>query len=124
MGKLMIRKLFESNRGISLVEIMVVMVVIAIGILPIAFVQSNSSRDVIKSGQRTQALTIAQNQMEQIRSLGFNAAASDSGSVDQYQWSAIVSNQGVGLNRVVVTVTWAEMGQQRTVSLDNLLSTR
>jgi prepilin-type N-terminal cleavage/methylation domain-containing protein len=118
------KKFFKSDRGMTLVEIMVVLVIIAIGIIPIALVQTNSSRDVIKSGQRTQALAIAQNQMERMKNLGFSAAAPDSGAVGLYTWRASVTNEAIGLNRVVVTVSWSEVGTQRTLQIDNLLSTR
>jgi Tfp pilus assembly protein PilV len=118
------KTLLKSTSGITLVEVMVVLVVIAIGIIPIAIVQTNSSRDVVKSGQRTGALTVAQNQMERVKNLGFTAAASDSGSAGPYNWRAIITNQGIGLSRVTVTVTWAEGADQRMLQVDNLLSTR
>jgi prepilin-type N-terminal cleavage/methylation domain-containing protein len=120
----MMKTLLKGNRGITLVEVMVVLVVIAIGIIPIAVVQSHSSRDVVKSGQRTAALNVAQNQMERIKSLGFTAAASDSGSAGPYNWRAIVTNQSLGLNRVTVTVSWMEGANASTLQVDNLLSTR
>ena len=119
-----IKKLLKNNQGISLIEVIVVLVIIAIGVLPIAAVQSGSSRDVVKSGQRTRALNIAQNQMEQTRNVGFNMAASDSGMVDSYGWATTVTSEGVGLNRVSVTVTWQEGSAPRSLTLDNFLSSR
>lgn len=114
----------RSDKGMSLVEIMVVLVIISIGIIPIALVQTNSSRDVVKSGQRTQALAVAQTQMERMKNLGFTSAAPDSGAVGPYNWRTTVTNEAVGLNRVVVTVSWSEVGIQRTLQMDNLLSMR
>jgi len=119
-----LNKLLRCSKGVSLVELMVVVVVLAIGIIPIALVQTGSSRDVVKSGQRTTALNIAQNQMERIKNLGFNAAATDSGAVGQYAWAATVTNESAGLNRVAITVNWQEGSRPQTLQLDNLLSTR
>ena len=118
------KNLLKCSKGVTLVELMVVVIVLSIGIIPIAAVQTHSSRDVVKSGQRTIALSVAQNQMERIRNLGFNAAVSDSGLVGDYVWAATVTNESFGLSRVAVTVNWSEGTKQRTLQLDNLLSTR
>ena len=116
--------LLWNNKGVTLVELMVVMIILAIGLLPLAFVQTLSQRDVFHSGQRTQALNIAQMQMERARNLGFNSAVPDSGSTGPFMWRTHVESAGVGLNLVTVTVQWQERGDERAVTFRNLLSWR
>jgi prepilin-type N-terminal cleavage/methylation domain-containing protein len=116
--------LFWNNKGVTLVELMVVMIVLAIGLLPLAFVQILSQRDVFHSGQRTEALNIAQMQMERAKTLGFQSAVPDSGITGPFSWRTDVQVAGVGLNLVTVTVQWQERGDPRTVTFRNLLSWR
>jgi prepilin-type N-terminal cleavage/methylation domain-containing protein len=113
-----------NEKGFSLAELMVVLVVLAVGLLPIAMVQTRSSQDVFNSGQRTEALNIAQMQMERTRSLGFNNAVADSGLAGPFAWRTDVQAAGFGLSSVAVTVRWQERGKQRSLTLNNLLSMR
>ncbi len=113
-----------NQAGVTLTELMIVLVVLAMGILPIAAVQMRSNRDVFDTGQHTRALNLAHMQMERAKSLGFASAASDSGAVGNFNWNMNVSNVSVGLNQVVVTVAWNDQGDPRQLQLNNLLSTR
>lgn len=121
-----VRKRDESSdeAGFSLVELMVAVILIAIGILPIAAVQSGSTRDVVATGQHTRALSVAQGQMEVARAAGFGVAATDSGQTGVYSWRTDVNTVATGLVQVDVTVTWTEQGTPRTLELNNLISTR
>ena len=118
------KTIIGNQKGLTLVELMVVLVVLAIGIIPIAAVQTRSHRDVFKSGQRTEALNIAEMEMERTRSLGFNNAASGAGQVGVYQWQTVVATKSFGLKSISVTVQWQEQGVQRSATLQGLVSMR
>ena len=118
------KRFFKNNKGMSLVELMVVLLILSIGIIPIALVQTQSNRDVFNSGQRTEALNIGQMQMERVKALGFNNAASDSGTVGVYTWSTSVQPAGFGLEQLTVTVQWQEQGEPRSLQLSNVMSMR
>ncbi len=113
-----------SEAGFTLVELMVAVLLIAIGILPIAAVQTRSTRDVVGTGLNTRALSIAQGQMEVARAAGFTAAKTDSGQSSVFNWKTNVTTVSPGLLRVEVTVAWNEQGTPRSLQLDNLLSER
>ena len=116
-----------SSAGVTLIELMIVLIVISIGLLALSGVQTSSSRDVDSVGRRSRALDVAQNQMEVARAAGFTSSISDSGSVDSiFTWKTQVAQQGtnVGLKTVTVTVAWTEKGEPQSVQLDDLLSTR
>lgn len=110
--------------GFTLVELMVALVILTIGLLPLAFVQTRAQQDVFDSGRYTEALEIAQLQMEETKSQGFGVAATDTGTVDNYQWIRDVQNVGQGLDQITVSVSWSERGDQRQVKLINRLSFR
>jgi prepilin-type N-terminal cleavage/methylation domain-containing protein len=114
----------KDQRGFSLMELIVVMVILTIAILPLALVQTRSNRSVFDSGQYTEAVQVAQMQMEAAKSHGFAGAAPDSGMVNTFQWRTRVNNVSFGLNRVEVTVRWQEKERQRQVVITDLLSYR
>lgn len=113
-----------DDRGFTLVEIMIALVVIAIGVMALSGVQTRSSNDVYETGRTSRALALAQQHLETIRSAGYTAAVSDSGTQDVFDWMARVDSTGVDLKRIDVTVTWPEQQQTRTVRLTTLLSSR
>jgi len=112
------------ERGFSLVELMVVLVVLAIGLLPLAFVQTRAQQEVVDSGRSTEALALAQLQMETAKSQGFGVAVSDTGNVGNYQWIQDVQNVSFGLDQVSVTVSWSERGRPMNVAVINRVSMR
>ncbi len=114
----------RQTSGFSLVELMVVLVILAIGLLPLALIQTRAQQDVFESGRYTDALQVAQLQMESAKSLGFGNAQTDSGLVDTYAWRATVTNVSFGLDQIVVTVGWTEKGQQRNIQIMDRISFR
>jgi prepilin-type N-terminal cleavage/methylation domain-containing protein len=110
--------------GVTLIELMFVLVIIAVGILALSGVQTRSSTDVYSTGRRTRAVAVAQTQMEIARGLGFALATPDSGQTDGFDWRTDVDSLDVGLHRLRVTVSWTERETPSSVQFTNLLSTR
>ena len=122
-----LRKLQRRNlgrEGFSLVEIMMVLMILSVGIIPLAVIQHQARRDVQESDIYTQSLNVAQSQLERIKGLGFGVAAPDSGVVDNIQWTARVTNVSFGLDQVVVTTTWMGGGGNQTLTVADLVSMR
>jgi prepilin-type N-terminal cleavage/methylation domain-containing protein len=114
----------SRSTGFSLVELMVVLVILAIGLLPLALIQTRAQQDVFESGQYSEALQVAQLQMEAAKSQGFGNAVTDSGVVDAYTWRSTVINVGFGLDQIVVQVQWNEKGRQRNIQIMDRVSFR
>jgi type IV pilus modification protein PilV len=110
--------------GFTLIELMIALVVITIGILALSGVQTRSSRDVYSTGRQTQALAIAEDRVERIRSVGYAAAVTDSGTTNGFTWSARVDSAALELKRIDVSVRWQDHLQTRSVRLRTLLSLR
>jgi len=110
--------------GFTLVEILVVLVILTIGIVPLAVVQSSARREVSESDRYTQALVLAQDRLERMKALGFGVAAPDSGASGQLAWNADVQNVSFGLDRIGVTVTWFDGGQPQQLRMVSLVSMR
>lgn len=110
--------------GFTLVELLVALVVIAIGVIALSGVQTRSSRDVYSTGLQTRAIALAENHLETTRSVGYSAAASTSGQDGVFQWATQVDSVAFELKRVGVTVTWNEQARTQTIQLQTLLSAR
>ena len=119
-----IQSMAPGRDGFSLVEIMMVLMILTVGIIPLAVIQHQARRDVEESDIYTQSLNVAQSQLERIKGLGFGAAAPDSGVIDNIQWTARVTNVSFGLDRVEVTTTWLGGGANQTLTVADLVSMR
>ena len=115
-----------SSRGVTLIELMIVLVVISIGLLALSGVQTSSSRDVDATGRHSHAIQLATNQMEIARAAGYTLVQADSGVSVPFSWKTTWTENPAdpGLKQVVVAVTWTEKGNPRSVRLEDLLSSR
>ena len=121
----MTRHTHKDNKGFSLIELMVVLVILTIGLLPLALVQTRASEDVTESGQFSEAVRVAELQMESAKALGFGNVATDSGTVDGfYTWDRQVTNVSLGLDQIVVDVQWNEKGDPRNITVRDMISFR
>jgi prepilin-type N-terminal cleavage/methylation domain-containing protein len=114
----------RKTDGFSLVELMVVLVVLAVGLLPLAFVQTRSQQNVVDSGRYSQAMELAQLQLEAARSRGYGNVQAANGTAGSYAWNSTVQNVSFGLDQVTVQVTWRERGNPRTVTVIDMMSLR
>jgi len=114
----------REQAGLTLVELMVVLVLVSVGVLAIAAIQTRSADVVAETGRETQALSVAQSRIESARSAGWANAQPDSGVLGAFDWRADVDSIRPGLSQGTSTVGWREEGLRRTVELNTLLSDR
>jgi prepilin-type N-terminal cleavage/methylation domain-containing protein len=117
-------RLLPERDGFTLVEMLVVLGILVIGVLPLAVFQSTARPDVNRSNRYTQAVVLAQEHLEAIKSVGFGNAAPDSGQDGQLQWRSNIQNVAFGLDRITVTVSWNEGPRNRTLQMAGLISMR
>jgi prepilin-type N-terminal cleavage/methylation domain-containing protein len=113
-----------GSEGFTLVEIMMVLMILTVGVLPIAVIQHQARQEVSEADRYTQAIQVAQLHLERIKGMGFGNGVSEGGSAGQINWNAQVTNISFGLDRISVTATWLNDGQQETLTLTDLVSTR
>lgn len=110
--------------GFTLIEMLMVLMILTIGVLPIAVIQHRARREVTKSDQFTSAIIIAQDQLEGLKGMGFGNVQPDSGSVDNVRWVSSVTNVSFGLDRIEVTATWNTTDQAQSITIADLVSMR
>ena len=114
----------RDRDGFTLVEVLVVMVIITIGILPLAMVQTRARQEVSEADRFTQAMNVAQEQLEWTKGMGFENAVPGSGTDGAVSWTTGVEDLDVGLRRVTVTVIFPQGSQPDTLQIAALLSIR
>jgi len=116
-----------KNKGFTLIELVVAILVFTVAIVGVAKMQSEAVKGNSFSMQMTDAISVAQNQAEFLRGLALNNANLSEGNHAgaaqtvrgiNYNLNWTVNDLDGGLNGVLVTVTvgWAE--KNRNPSLD------
>ena len=113
-----------GREGFSLVEIMIVLMVLSVGVIPIAVVQNQARREVAEADRHTEAITIAQAQLERVKGLGFGNVVAENGVQGGFAWQVQVVHVAFGLDRIDVLVTWNSANAAENLTVSNLVSMR
>lgn len=113
-----------ARGGFTLVEIMIVMTILAVGVIPIAMVQHQARREVVAADRHTEAIALAQAQLERLKGLGFNQVANQNGVQGTFAWQAQVVDVSWGLQRIDVTVNWDTPKGAENLTVSDLVSLR
>lgn len=113
-----------GREGFSLVEIMIVLMILSVGVIPIAVVQHQARREVAEADRYTEAMNIAQAQLERVKGMGFGNVVAENGVQGSFAWQVQVVNVAFGLDRLDVTVTWNTSNTAETMTVSNLVSMR
>jgi prepilin-type N-terminal cleavage/methylation domain-containing protein len=105
-----------EERGFTLIEVLIGMIILAIGILAVAGMQITSIRGTSFSNSLTQASVIAQDRLEFIKSLPLNDARLDTGTYPDPPNIGIFTrsyqatrNANPNFVNIIYTVSWLEI---------------
>jgi prepilin-type N-terminal cleavage/methylation domain-containing protein len=115
-----LNKISIKNRGFTLLEVMIVLILLVGAFVPI---MQTLSAGVIGSqeakGTNT-AILIAQNRLEGLRNLDYSAIASATKATSEgypaYKDQVVVTESPANLKKIAVTVTW-DIGSGNTLAL-------
>jgi prepilin-type N-terminal cleavage/methylation domain-containing protein len=113
-----------GREGFTLVEIMMVLMILAVGVLPIAVIQHRARKEVSEADRYTQGIVLAQMELERMKGMGFGNAVPAAGQTGNITWVSTVTNVSFGLDRIDVTATWTDDNGQRTLTVSDLVSMR
>ena len=112
------RRLLKSRAGFTLIEVMVSIVILAIGVLGLAPLMAVSITGNAFSNEATQANVIAQDKIEELKNMGSFAGGMpyvDSAAVDnQFVYTARVDDTGsdgtvpAGVYKIFIRVNWTD----------------
>jgi len=116
----------QNNKGFTLIEVLVAMVILSIGLLGTAALITGIIRGNQVSNRITVATTLAQDKMEDIKSFSYSNAVSETRAFlpfpdDQYerQVTVVDDSPAADMKTVTVTVYWQS---SKSVSLKTILS--
>ena len=122
--------IIQNNKGISLIEVLITIVVISIGLLGVANMQVVAVQSTNYANQLTRAMTITQDKIEELLALPFNAADladnTQPGTFTTYNevnpppgynvtWQVDVNADGT--KTINVNTTWVSSGDQKLFTL-------
>lgn len=113
-----------TRDGFTLVEVLVVMVILTIGVLPLTMIQTRAGAEVRETDRYTQAVTLAQQQLEWAKGQGFGNVVPDSGLAGHVTWRTEVQAVAFGLERIEVRVIFQQGSSPDTLRVASLLSMR
>jgi len=130
MNDIKILKNWSNNeKGVTIIEILMAMCILAVGILAVVAMQTASARGNSTSSMSTGGLIFAVNQLETLMDRSWTHADLDSGnnphSVSQGQYTITwnITDDGVINNTKTInmTVTWSNWGLQKRISVQHVM---
>jgi type IV pilus assembly protein PilV len=122
----------QDEKGLTLLEVLVAMVVLSLGLLGLTKMQITAIQVNAASGRLTQGTAIAQDKVEQLMALPYTDAKLDDqtpvGQVTTYTetrptqgytitWQVDQDTPTVGVKTINLTVTWSNRGRPKIFSL-------
>jgi len=118
----------HSCVGYSLVELLVAMSIFAVVATAIAAQMVHSTAMISQNAEASQAITIAQQVMEDIRTVAYSDMSSGSETVTwkgqpfTAVWDVSEDDPEPGTKTVVVTVSWEDKGETKTYETRSVYS--
>jgi type IV pilus assembly protein PilV len=121
----------QDEKGLTLLEVLIAMVVLSLGLLALAKMQITAIQVNAASGRLTQGTAFAQDKVEQLMALPYDDAKLDdqtpAGEVTPYTetrpaqgytitWT-VDQDTVTGVKTINLTVTWSNRGRPKTFSL-------
>jgi type IV pilus assembly protein PilV len=123
------RAKLETDKGFTLIEVLIAITVLTIGLLAVSTMQVSSIRGNAFAARQTEGTTIALDRLEKIMSLSYDDADlaagshSDPSPLSGYSvfWDVEDDSPLNNTKRVNVTVRWTAHGVQKNVSAERIV---
>lgn len=117
-----------NNKGFSLLEVLIGLVILAIGLLAIAGMQITAIKGNYFSKSVTEATVLAQDKLEELKNLPYDHASNAPGSSSEPKYVSgttftrqvvVAEDAGNSIKTITVTVSWTD-GGNRSISLSTI----
>lgn len=127
----------KNQKGFTLVEVLLSVVILTVGILLIAELQITGAKGNKNSKDMSSAVILAESKIEELKDVGFSSLidgnfpvgtilpidpSGASGGIFTRRWKIRPYKNSSSMKYVVVNVNWADKGRSHTISLDTILS--
>lgn len=123
------RAKLETEKGFTMIEVIIAISVLTIGILAVSSMQVSAIRGNSFAGRQSEGTTIALDRLEKLMSLSYGDADLAAGShtapspSSRYTvaWNVSDDSPMDNAKRVIVTVRWTAHGAQKNVSSERII---
>lgn len=120
----------RNQRAFSLLEVLIALVILAVGMLGLAGLQIMSINGNRFGQEMTVASTLAQNKLEELRQTDFDSLVSSndicinqaSGVNFDREWTVTEDSPAAGMKTIDVTVSWPGTEADRQVNISTIVS--
>ena len=124
-----LNKAIAGTKGFTLIEVVIGLIILAIGLLGIAAMQVTATKGCYFSSNVTQATFFAQDKLEHLKNLSYSDSDLGSGQHDEGTISGtifsrqyhILEDVGNSMKTITVSVSWADQANH-SISLSTIRS--
>ncbi len=109
-------KYLLKSEGFTLIEILVALVILAVSLLALAGLMTTTTKNNSAGGRLTEAATLAQDKLEELRALPWEKIVSGSDSREirqgfQYNrnWGVKTLKDNTNIKEVVIEISWTDV---------------
>ena len=113
-----------NDRGFTLIEVLVALTILAVGILGVMVAFSVATRTSSHNVRLTEAVAIAQRELELAVIVPADSLTPSKGSSGPYTWTVNYAEKIHGLGLASVAVCWTERGQGQVFRLNRIFLPR
>lgn len=112
-------KNYLKSNGFTLIEVLIALVILAISLLALAGLMTTTTKNNSTGGRITEAATLAQDKLEELRALPWDSIPVDEADSDtpesrpgvQYErsWVANLNNLNSDIKEIQITISWTDV---------------